>query len=187
MIKDKLSEAMNINIEKGRVYLLGYHNDDVKNDLVEIVNNMKEDITENPLIITDNTSIPSIERSVGGMAIGTNIGVLIINELELIEPFKVRDSSRFGRTARNIALAELKEISLKYEIPVIVCYKMEQNEIRNCILSDRQNRHYIKILFDIIEPSDFVGFIYRNDKEVNCWVAKNRQSSDSLVNKLIKI
>lgn len=176
MIKDRhiLGGAVNGDIEKGRVYVLCHYNDNVENDLVKIVNDMKSDISENSLSITDNTSIPSIDRSVGGMAIGTNIGTLIINELELIEHFKVRDSSHLGRTANNIALYELKSISLKYDIPVIVCHKMTHDKVKEYMHGNKS------VLSDMSGPSDFIGFIYRFDKEVNCWVAKNNQSSESL-------
>lgn len=173
MIKNShiLSGAVNGEIEKGRVYLLGYYNDDVKNDLMKIVDDMKNSTSENSLSITDETSIPSIERSVGGMAIGSNIGILLIKELELITPVK---SENHSGSVRGMILDQLKDMALKYKIPVIICHKMNHDEVKDYMLGNK------RIMFDIAEPTDFLGFIYKYNKEVNCWVAKNRQSSESL-------
>lgn len=167
-----LNEAINGEIERGRVYLLGYYDDSVKTDLVKIVNTVKNSVSGNSLSITENTTIPSIERSVGGMYIGANIGILSVNELDLITPIKskqVRAGSNQGMT-----LEQLKDMALKYEMPVIVCHKMDHDVVKDYMLGDK------RVMFDIAEPVDFLGFIYKFNKEVNCWVAKNRQSSAPL-------
>ena len=173
MIKNShiLSGAVNGEIEKGRVYLLGYYNDNAEKDLVKIVDDMKNNISGNSLSITDDTNIPSIERSVGGMAIGSSIGVLLVKELTLIEPVK---SENHSGSIRGMILDQLKDIALKYEIPVLVCHKMNHDEVKDYMLGNK------RIMFDIAEPTDFLGFIYKYNKEVNCWVVKNRQSSESL-------